>query len=51
MWLGANSTDATTSGTDLLMIPLNRNKTDGITESASALNTLFFLKHIIQTAQ
>ena len=51
IWLGANNTDATISSTDLLMIPLNRNKTDGIMESASALKPLFFLKHITQTAQ
>ena len=30
--------------TDLLMIPLNKNKMDGMIESAIALNILFFLK-------
>ena len=33
------------------MIPLNRNKIEGMTESANALKTLFFLKQIIQIAQ
>ena len=33
------------NSTDLLIIPLNKNKIEGITESANALKTLFFLKH------
>ena len=36
---------------DLLIIPLNKNNTDGIIESANALKILFFLKHIIQIIQ
>ena len=51
IWLGAKSTDATVNNTDLLIIPLNKNNAEGITESANALKTLFFLKHIIQIAQ
>ncbi|MGN1202475.1 MAG: hypothetical protein ACI4RF_04210 [Eubacterium sp.] len=41
----------TISKTDLLIIPLNKNITDGITESAMARNTLFFLKHTIHIKQ
>ena len=33
------------------MIPLNKNKMDGMIESAIALNILFFLKQIAQIAQ
>ena len=51
IWLGANNTDAIINNTDLLIIPLKRNKTDGIIESANALKTLLFLKHAIQIAQ
>ena len=48
---GANNTDAIINSTDLLIIPLNKNNIEGIIESANALKTLFFLKHIIQIAQ
>ena len=51
IWLGANRADEITSSTDLVIIPLNINKIEGITESANALKTLFFLKHIIQITQ
>ena len=51
IWLGANNTDAIINSTDLLIIPLNKNNIEGIIESANALKTLFFLKHIIQIAQ
>lgn len=37
--------------TDLHMIPLNKNRIDGMTESANARNILFFLKHTIQMMQ
>ena len=51
MWLGANSNDDEVSRSDLDIIPLNRNITDGITESASALKIPSFLKQKIQTAR
>ena len=49
--VGINNTDAIINSTDLLIIPLNKNNIEGIIESANALKTLFFLKHIIQIAQ
>ena len=51
IWLGANNIAAISNGIDRLIIPLNKNKTEGITDSASALNMLLFLKQIIQIAQ
>ena len=51
IWLGANNIAAISNRIDLLIIPLNKNKTEGITDSASALNMLLFLKQIIQIAQ
>lgn len=51
IWLGANSNDDEVSRSDLDIIPLNRNITDGITESASALKIPSFLKQKIQTAR
>lgn len=51
MWLGANRIAETISATEPLTIPLNKNIADGITESAIARNTLFFLKQTIHTAQ
>ena len=51
IWLGANNIAAISNRIDLLIIPLNKNKTEGITDSVSALNMLLFLKQIIQIAQ
>ena len=51
IWLGANNIAAISNRIDLLIIPLNKNKTEGITDSASDLNMLLFLKQIIQIAQ
>lgn len=51
IWLGANNIAAISNRIDLLIIPLNKNKTEGITDSASALNMLLFLKQITQIAQ
>ena len=51
IWLGANNIAAISNRIDRLIIPLNKNKTEGITDSASALNMLLFLKQIIQIAQ
>jgi hypothetical protein len=51
IWLGANNIAAISNRTDRLIIPLNKNKTEGITDSASALNMLLFLKQIVQIAQ
>ena len=44
IWLGANNIAAISNRIDRLIIPLNKNKTEGITDSASALNMLVFLK-------
>ena len=43
--------DATSNKIDRLIIPLNKNSTEGITDSASALNILLFLKQMIQITQ
>ena len=51
IWFGANNIAAISKRIDRLIIPLNKNKTEGITDSASALNMLLFLKQIIQIAQ
>ena len=51
IWFGANITDEIINRTDLLIIPLNRNSTEGMPESANALKTLFFLKQTIHIAQ
>ena len=51
MWLGANSTAAADSSTDRLMIPLNKNSTDGMIDSASARNTLLLRKQAAQMPQ
>ena len=51
IWLGAKIIDVIISSTDRLIIPLNRNSTDGIIESASALKTLLFLKQMIHIRQ
>ena len=37
--------------TDLLIIPLNKNSIDGMTDSVNALKMLFFLKQITQIVQ
>ena len=51
MWHGAKITTETTNNIDLLMIPLNKNISDGKTDNANARNTVFFLKQIIQMIQ
>ena len=51
IWLGANDIAAISKRIDRLIIPLNKNKTEGITDSAGALNMLLFLKQIIQITQ
>ena len=49
--VGANNNVAKISNIDLLIIPLNKNITDGMIESANALNTLFFFQQITQIIQ
>ena len=44
MCAGANNMDEITNRTDLLITPLNKNTTDGITDNANALKTVSFLK-------
>ena len=39
------------SNTDLVMIPLNKNRIDGRMDSASARNILLFRKQMIQIRQ
>ena len=51
MWAGANRRAAMVSNTDLVMIPLNKNRIDGRMDSASARNILLFRKQMIQTRQ
>ena len=51
MWAGANRRAEIVSSTDLVMIPLNRNRTEGRMDRASARNTLLFRKQTIQTSQ
>ena len=51
IWDGANSTDVIISKIDLLITPLNKKITDGITESANALKTLVFFQQITHIAQ
>lgn len=51
MWHGANIVAATISGIERIIIPLNKNNTDGIIDNANALNTPFFLKHIAHIRQ
>lgn len=43
--------DATNNKINRLIIPLNKNSTEGITDNASALNILLFLKQMIQITQ
>lgn len=43
--------DAKINNIDLLIIPLNKNKIDGIIDSANALKMLSFLKQIIHIKQ
>ena len=51
MWAGANRRAAMVSNTDLVMIPLNKNRIDGRMDSASARNILLFRKQMIQIRQ
>lgn len=51
MWQGAKTSAATSRGYDLSMIPLKINRTEGMTESATALARLLFLKQIAQIRQ
>ena len=51
MCAGANSSAATVSKIDLLIMPLNRNTTDGMTDRANALNMPFFFQQTIQRMQ
>ena len=51
MCAGANSSAATVSKIDLLIMPLIRKITDGIMDRASALNTPFFFQQTIQRMQ
>ncbi len=51
MWQGANISAPAISKIDLLITPLNKNKTDGKTDNVNALSTLFFPKKIIQPRQ
>ena len=48
MCAGANSSAATISKIDLLIIPLIRKTTDGMTDRANALNMPFFFHQTIQ---
>ena len=48
---GANSSAATVSRIDLLIMPLIRKTTDGKMDRASALNTPFFFQQTIQRMQ
>ena len=49
--VGANKREETISNRDLLITPLNKNTTDGMTDSASALNRLFFLQQTTHITQ
>ena len=51
MWLGAKMTAARVSRMALLMIPLNRNSSDGRMERARARKTLLFRNQRIQIKQ
>ena len=51
MWAGAKRRAEIVSSTDLVMIPLNKNRIDGRMDSASARNILLFRKQTIQTRQ
>ena len=51
MCAGANSSAATVSKTDLLIIPLIRKTTDGMTDRANALTMPFFFQQTIQRMQ
>ena len=51
IWLGANSSAAMVKRIDRLIIPLNRNRTEGRMDSANALKTLLFRKQIAQITQ
>lgn len=51
MWLGANSKAVIVSKIEPVTIPLNKNSTEGIIDSASALKTLLFLKQIAPPAR
>ena len=44
MWQGANKRAAAVKSTDRERTPLNKNSSDGIIESASALKMLLFFK-------
>lgn len=44
IWLGANNIAAISNRIDLLIIPLNKNKTEGITDSVSALNMQYAIQ-------
>lgn len=48
---GAKSTDAIINNIDLLIIPLNKKITDGITDNDTALKTVFLLKQMNHIAQ
>ena len=49
--IGANSNAEEISNIDLLIIPLNKNTTEGVMESANALKRLFLLQQTIHTMQ
>ena len=51
MWQGANKRAAAVKSTDRESTPLNKNSSDGIIESASALKMLLFLKQTAQITQ
>ena len=51
MWLGANMTAAIVGRIERLITPLDRNRSEGMMDSASARKTLLFLKHTIQIRQ
>ena len=48
---GANSSAATVSRIDLLIMPLIRKTTDGMMDRANALNILLFFQQTIQRMQ
>ena len=49
--IGANNNDEKISSIDLLIIPLNKNTTDGVMESTNALKRLFLFQQIIHIMQ
>ena len=51
MWLGAKISAEAVSRTDLLRIPLSRNRADGMIESARARNMPGRLKQMSQMMQ